>query len=244
MILNERIAILTPKVFLVPYSEHHVPTYNDWMQDEELQNATSSEPLTLEQEYEMQRSWRQDADKLTFIACITPPALYEPEDNVKISEEHDSPENMLGDVNLFLSEDDEEEEESTGDRRLGGIIGEVEIMIARKDLQGNGYGKRILLAFLWYISSSLDGIVAEYCSNHRGISGQGYLKFLRVKIGGKNTRSIRLFESVGFQKISDKVNYFGELELRWVISEKDSAQLAQLQGTVLKCVEYSLRKQI
>lgn len=53
MILNERIglypgflrderiaglysilAILTPTVLLVPYSEHHVSTYNDWMQDE------------------------------------------------------------------------------------------------------------------------------------------------------------------------------------------------------------------
>ena len=30
----EMLAILTPTVLLVPYSEHHVPTYNDWMQDE------------------------------------------------------------------------------------------------------------------------------------------------------------------------------------------------------------------
>ena len=190
----------------------------------------------------MQRSWRQDADKLTFIACTTPPVLYESEH--KISQEYDSPDRMLGDVNLFLCDDDEEEEDSTRDRRSGGIIGEVEIMIARRDLQGNGYGKSVLLAFLWYIISSLDGIVAEYCSNHRGMSRQGYLKFLRVKIDGENSRSIRLFESVGFQKVSEKVNYFGELELRWMILEKDSVHFAQLQGLELKCVEYSLRKQI
>lgn len=32
------------------------------MKSEELQRLTASEPLTLEQEYMMQRSWREDAD--------------------------------------------------------------------------------------------------------------------------------------------------------------------------------------
>lgn len=32
------------------------------MKSEELQRLTASEPLTLEQEYAMQRSWRDDPD--------------------------------------------------------------------------------------------------------------------------------------------------------------------------------------
>lgn len=36
---------------------------------------------------------------------------------------------------------------------------------------------------------------------------------LKVKIGSKNDKSIRLFESIGFVKVAEKPNYFGELEL-------------------------------
>ncbi|XP_070251583.1 alpha/beta-tubulin-N-acetyltransferase 9 isoform X2 [Myotis yumanensis] len=63
MRLNQNVSLLGKKVVLVPYTAEHVPRYHEWMKSEELQRLTASEPLTLEQEYAMQRSWREDADK-------------------------------------------------------------------------------------------------------------------------------------------------------------------------------------
>jgi len=181
---------------------------------QELQKATASEPLTLDEEYAMQRSWRLDADKLTYIACTVPEGLKQKEGSVSVHLGDDSPDRMIGDVNLFLLQD-EEAEEDDAQNGPACVIGEVEIMIARKDLQGNGYGRAVLLAFLWYVFMSLDRILKEYSRrNSVNAVGQTSLRFLRVKIDAENTRSIRLFESVGFSKLSETPNYFGEIEMR------------------------------
>lgn len=220
-------AILTPKILLVPYSPHHVPTYHTWMQSPELQLLTASEPLTLDEEYAMQFSWRQDADKLTFILCTAPTRT----DIEEITpEQDDAPGMMLGDVNLFIYQDDddegdaeeENEEESvrkttqTSKKPKPNLIGELEIMIAPPSHRGKGYAKAALHAFLWYISSSLPDILAEYAasSDRTGGREENRLKYLRVKIGQENLRSIRLFEGVGFVRTGVVANYFGEVELR------------------------------
>lgn len=52
------------RVVLVPYMAEHVPKYHQWMQDSALLEATGSEPLSLEQEFEMQLSWTQDPNSI------------------------------------------------------------------------------------------------------------------------------------------------------------------------------------
>lgn len=52
--------VVGEKVILVPYTAAHVPKYHQWMQDPALLNATGSEPLSLDEEYQMQKSWTLD----------------------------------------------------------------------------------------------------------------------------------------------------------------------------------------
>lgn len=44
------------------YSSILILRYHQWMTDPELQKLTASEPLSLDQEYEMQEAWRNDDD--------------------------------------------------------------------------------------------------------------------------------------------------------------------------------------
>jgi len=195
------------------------------MQDSELQEATASEPLSLEEEYEMQQSWRTDPDKLTFIIC-QPLSIAKTNDHFSITsikaQEADTNDEMIGDINLFLFRPDSTEMEEDVSNLGGDVVGEVELMIARKDLQQKGYGRAALLAFLDYILANWSGIAQEYAQQgNDDASGSKHvsplqLSFLRVKIKVNNTGSMRLFESVGFVRTVEEANYFGEIELRWL----------------------------
>ncbi|KAF2033841.1 hypothetical protein EK21DRAFT_97957 [Setomelanomma holmii] len=220
MKLNEHQAILTPRVLLVPYCAHHVPTYHEWMKDEEIQKATASEPLTLAEEHAMQQSWRLDHDKLTFIVCHAPKEGLEGGTGIGIKPEvHDAPDRMIGDVNLFLypDEDDDEEDEQLSKNNAESnvreeIIGEVEIMIASLPARGRGLAHAALLAFLGYIDTHLAFILEEYRLGSAEKSVR-YLKYLRVKIDQHNVKSLGLFGKLGFEQARG-VNYFGEVEMR------------------------------
>ncbi|KAL4890948.1 GNAT domain-containing protein [Aspergillus ambiguus] len=218
MLLNAETAISTSTVLLVPYSKWHVPRYHEWMKDEEIQEATASEPLSIEEEYTMQQSWRQDPDKLTFIVCLPTPSAQQAQGIPDpLSAEDDSPERMVGDINLFLRVDDGEEGDSDPQ-----IIGEIELMIAEKKNQRKGFGRAALLAFLRYIVDHEKDILTEFVNRDTMASellstrASAAWKFscLSVKIGQANVRSLALFESVRFAKVADEPNYFGEFELR------------------------------
>jgi ribosomal protein S18 acetylase RimI-like enzyme len=140
MILNYETVIVGERCVLVPYRAEHVPTYHSWMQDPELLQATASEPLTLQEEYEMQSSWRDDPNKCTYIVLARESCTFrsassdgtphnQPSDDVRRGGDNDSTNvplvvfdddddfvernihAMAGDVNLFLSQEDEMEDE-------------------------------------------------------------------------------------------------------------------------------------
>ncbi|XP_032055599.1 N-acetyltransferase 9 [Aythya fuligula] len=129
MRINQDTVLQGSRATLVPYTTAHVPRYHAWMQSEELQRLTASEPLSLEQEYEMQRSWRDDADKCTFIVLDT---------ERWAGQARGEEDCMVGDVNLFLTDTEDP------------TLGEIEIMIAEPSYRGRGFGKEATLMMMSY----------------------------------------------------------------------------------------------
>lgn len=183
MRLNENIKIVGPHVILVPYEAKHVEKYHRWMQSEELQQLTASEPLTLEQEYAMQKSWREDDDKCTFL--ILDRAIYE--------QTGDEIAALIGDTNIFLLAADEDEAE--GDLKTG----EIEIMIAEQPARGKRYGWESTLLMLAFGASKLD------IRRYRAITKDSNSKAIGMftKMGFKEVKRVAVFQEVTFEKLVD-----------------------------------------
>ena len=120
---------------------------------------------------------------------------------------------------LFEPEDEDDEEDSgeqasDNTKTSNALVGEIELMIARKNLHRQGYGRAALLSFTAYILDTWEQIAAEYSSSS-GHQTPKSLQYLRVKINQSNARSIALFQSIGFVQTAAGANYFGEVELRW-----------------------------
>ena len=130
MKLNENTVLQTSRLLLVPYESRHVPNYHEWMKSVELQQLTASEPLSLEDEYKMQKSWREDTDKLTFILL----------DRSHLESTNDEIASMIGDVNAFfhLNEDNS-------------LQAELEVMLAELKSRGRGLGSEAIVAMMKYV---------------------------------------------------------------------------------------------
>jgi RimJ/RimL family protein N-acetyltransferase len=130
MRLNETVAIVTNRLTLVAYRREHVPRYHEWMQNAELRQLTASDELTLEEEFDNQRSWHLDENKLTFIVLLS-------------STDTSSEASMIGDVNLHIN----------GMYDAG--VGEIEIMIADTEMRGRGLAKEALCAMMQFAAQRL-----------------------------------------------------------------------------------------
>jgi len=129
-------------VILVPYQRKFVSKYHEWMQDPQLLLMTASEPLTLTEEYDMQVTWREDADKCTFIVLSN--SSYIANRNCDLCTGDDAApvideiSLMVGDVNLFLNDRDDR------------TVAEIDVMIAEASCQRQGLGEEAVSLMMGY----------------------------------------------------------------------------------------------
>ncbi|XP_043271264.1 N-acetyltransferase 9-like protein [Venturia canescens] len=128
MKINVNTRIVSKSIVLVPYREKHVPRYHLWMKSPELQHLTGSEPLTLQEEYDMQKSWREDENKCTFIVL----------DRQILLTTGQEIESMIGDTNLYFNNTEEP------------CTAECEIMIAEESARGRKMGMRAMILMFRY----------------------------------------------------------------------------------------------
>ncbi|CAH1997021.1 unnamed protein product [Acanthoscelides obtectus] len=149
------------------------------MKSEELQQLTASEPLSLEEEYTMQRSWLMDENKCTFIIL----------DKRKYEETKNEIDAMIGDTNLFFANPDDR------------ICAEAEIMIAEPWARGRKCGWEAMLLMFMYGIKYL--AVKEYIVKISYINDISIRMFRNM--GFEDISRSDVFQEVTMSKIVDKL---------------------------------------
>ncbi|KAL3528148.1 hypothetical protein ACH5RR_012804 [Cinchona calisaya] len=169
-----KVSLEGEKLILVPYMREHVAKYHEWMQDQALLQATASEPLTLDQEYDMQLSWTQDPFKQTFIVL----------DKALVVGEfvHGDPhiEAMVGDVNLYMNDLDDTQ------------TAEIEIMIAETKSRGKGLGKEAVLMMMAFAVENFGIHVFRAKIGESNIASVGLFR----RLGFEKTFQSEIFKEV------------------------------------------------
>ena len=175
MKLNFNLKLSSNKLCLIPYRKEFVLKYHEWMQDPYLLEMTASEALSLEEEYQMQKTWYEDEKKCTFI-------ITKKLNNEKMKEEDLGQKEkeiinlyckyMIGDVNLFFNDN------------MNNKKCEIEIMIAKQEDRRNGYGKEAVLMMMQFGIIKL-GVEVFYCKIHEDNKG-----------------SRQLFQALGYNEIN------------------------------------------
>ena len=131
---NWNLCIRGNSVVLVPYKKKFVEKYHHWMKDPFLLESTASEPLTLEEEYNMQNLWKEDPKKCTFILLAVQENLCNTDAEL---------ESMVGDVNLFMNDYDDK------------FNAEIEVMIAEPRFRRHGLAREALKLMIHYGATHL-----------------------------------------------------------------------------------------
>ncbi|KAF9121480.1 N-acetyltransferase 9 [Mortierella sp. 14UC] len=161
---------------------------------------TASEPLTIEEEYEMQESWRIDENKCTFIIL----ARESPEQ--EITPENALAQPMVGDVNLFFNDHDDPH------------AAEIEIMIAEPSYRRKGVGLEALRMMMTYAYQSLGTkrITAKISTENKGS-----IQLFLTQLG---------FIQIGYSQIFEEVTLERVLTAGSSKDAKDASTVAGLVG--------------
>ncbi|KAF4031161.1 Acetyltransferase (GNAT) domain [Phytophthora infestans] len=206
---NEGVVITGQQVTLVPYEKEHVSKYHNWMKDPWLQEMTASEPLSIEEEFEMQKSWREDAESasavleiiaandgdfiviMVWIECTFIVLASDDSDGKTGASyvDENAINRMAGDVNLFFNDYDDPH------------ACEMEIMIAEEKYRRKGFAMEAVKLMMAYATSTLH-VTRFIC-----------------KIIETNQASIQLFEKLGYVKYN-YVAAFNQVELELVTKDK------------------------
>lgn len=163
MKINGNTQIVGDKVILVPYKKCHVERYHRWMESPQLQELTASEPLSLEEEYQMQQSWFVDDDKCTFIVL----------DRRLFDQTESEVQSMIGDTNLYINHDET-------------VIAEGEIMIAEPDFLGQRRGWEAMLLMFRYGIESLSITKYQVKIGMANVPSLGMFKKMNFKVASES----------------------------------------------------------
>jgi RimJ/RimL family protein N-acetyltransferase len=261
MKLNYETCIVGNRCVLVPYRPQHVEKYHVWMQDAHLLEATGSEPLTLQQEYEMQESWRLDEAKCTFIILARDLlATTIPNDRNHDTDNDDDTaaasfiinnlQAMVGDVNLFLSTQEEEDNDDNEARKekdenqiksndqkatsLPHMQAELDIMIAEPSCRKLGIGREAVCLMMLYGIRHLN-ISRFYCKINQNNTASRSLFGRGVGDNNNCTNKTSSSSSLGFVQCG-YAECFGQYEYELKcehVNELDQVVTALLGTTEL-----------
>mmetsp|Transcript_61476 Transcript_61476/g.71837 ORF Transcript_61476/g.71837 Transcript_61476/m.71837 type:complete len:254 (+) Transcript_61476:313-1074(+) len=241
MKLNYESCVLGSKVVLVPYRPEHVDTYHGWMQDQEILDQTGSEPLSLQQEIDMQLEWYNDEMKCTFIVLSRDLCNFGDNCDDALVDRTPTNENplfvernldaMIGDINLFLStwDKDENEDETAANNPKNKDIDQISKNVNHEIMQ-----------------AEIDIMIAEHSNRRCGMGlqacrmmiayGHDHLGVQRffARINEDNTASISMFRNkLGFSQCG-YAECFKQVELELLCT---SDTLDRIRGQILPLLD-------
>eukprot|EP00347_Sterkiella_histriomuscorum_P006933 403350879 len=185
-----------------------VSGYCEWMKDPFIQEMTSTEEMSLDEHYQIQKDYILKSNEQVIFLIMDLNSNQETQEQVSIqnlsnlirliqNHNKDQPETkidiskvkLIGDINLFLKRNNDDP-----------LQGELNIMIAEKQAQRKGLAQETIMLIMKY-----------------GAQKFGLTNYI-AKISMKNLASINLFKKLGF-KVIEELEVFEEIHFGKQVDE-------------------------